>query len=366
MSVYMTPYEWVRYSLGKSFDTDNYPLQKYQCWDWFDRWCSVVGVPCSRYCALTGYVGDLWKLKYEYGYDEYFDFVTDVKLFQNGDWIFWNSHVAMYYDGMQVGQNQGSISQPRVLHPYVTETALNKNGILGAMRWKKWIMEIPIGSSDPVMNGHLYHFFKAYKSDLNVGVLSAGLNKVAPIRKLDSPDILNYAKISGANYFQMRTDLIDQPYGTTYGDISSPLNGVYQCLPNQHSTLYYDVEANSFGDCTGVYIDKNHNVFSPSLVFPNKNGNFEYAIMVGMQHIFNVNIYTFLIRYRDSWCFGLNDCKLSPHDIANDLGTTGYENISFLDGGGSAQMGRWNGKEFEYIRDTGREVPSALTMFRRF
>ena len=104
--VFMTPDEWVRYSLGKSFDTDNYPSQKYQCWDWFDKWCRVVDIPCSRFCSLTGYVGDLWKLRYAYGYDKYFDFITSVHQLQNGDWIFKEQHVAMYYDGHQVGQNQ--------------------------------------------------------------------------------------------------------------------------------------------------------------------------------------------------------------------------------------------------------------------
>lgn len=364
--VYMTPSEWVQYSLGRSFDTDNYPAQKYQCWDWFDRWCSVVDIPCSRYCSLTGYVGDLWRLRYDYGYDKFFDFITSVNQLQNGDWIFKEKHVAMYYDGSQVGQNQGSWEAPYKLHPYVVMGPFNKSDFIGAMRWKKWVSVIKDGASDPVIGGHLYHFYKAYKRDLKIGVLSAGLNKVESIRKLDADNIWNYAKISGANYYQMRTDLIDQPYGTTYGDLSSPLNNVYQTLPNQNSTLYYDIEENSFGDCTGIYIDKTHNVYSPSLVYPNKNGRFEYATMVGVSHINNSNIYTFCVRYSDSWVFGLNDSKLSPKEIVNDLLSTGFVNISFLDGGGSAQMGRWNGKEFEYVRDTGRPVPSALTLYKEF
>lgn len=365
MPNYMTPNEWIRYSLGKSFDTDNYPIaQKYQCWDWFDKWCSIVDIPCSRYCSLTGYVGDLWKLRYEYGYDNYFDFVNSVNQLQNGDWIFKETHVSMYYDGYQVGQNQGSLDQPNILHPYVVIGKFNTSGFLGAMRWKKWVSSIILGASDPVLNGHLYHFFKGYKNDFKIGVLSAGLNRLASIKDLDSDDIYNYAKITGANYYQMRTDLPDQPYGTTYGDLSSPINNAYQSLPNQSSTLYYDIEDNKFGDCTGVYVNNKHNVFSPSLVYPNKNGNFEYAYMVGLNHIYNSNIYTFSIRYNDSWVFGLNDSKLTPREIVNDLMCTCFINIAFLDGGGSAQMGRWNGKAFEYVRDTGRPVPSGLSMFR--
>lgn len=365
MSYYITPDEWIKYSLGKSFDTDNYPVQKYQCWDWFDSWCDVVDIPCSRHCALSGYVGDLWKLRYKYGYDKYFDFITSVHQLQNGDWIFKKSHVSMYYDGNQVGQNQGSIEQPNILHPYVCIGKFNTNDFLGAMRWKRWVSSIKIGASDLVFNGHLYHLFKAYKQDMRIAVLSAGLNRTAPIRQLDSPSILNYAKITGANYFQLRDDLPDQPYGTTYGDLSSPLNKVYQSLPNQSTTLYYDIEENSFGDCTGIIVDKNHNVFSPSLVYPNRNGNFEYARMVGINHIHNQNIYTFSIRYSDSWVFGLNDCKLSPREIVNDLIPTCFQNIAFLDGGGSAQMGRWTGDKFEYVRETERAVPTALTLYKR-
>ena len=39
-------------------------------------------------------------------------------------------------------------------------------------------------------------------------------------------------------------------------------------------------------------------------------------------------------------------------------------NIAFLDGGGSAQLGRWNGTEFEYVRDTGRAIPSVVCIYR--
>ena len=41
-----------------------------------------------------------------------------------------------------------------------------------------------------------------------------------------------------------------------------------------------------------------------------------------------------------------------------------FDSISFLDGGGSAQFGRWDSAKakFEYIRDTGRAIPSAVAI----
>lgn len=127
----MTPEEWYKSTIGRSYDTDNYPRSNpYQCWDYFDVFCRTIGCKCSRYCAQTGYVGDLWSDRYRYGYYDYFDFVLPNDL-KEGDWIFWKQHVAFYYDGKEVGQNQNG-------RRYVSAVPLNKNGILGGMRYKFW------------------------------------------------------------------------------------------------------------------------------------------------------------------------------------------------------------------------------------
>jgi hypothetical protein len=110
--VQITPKSYYDETIGKSIDTDNYPRSnKYQCWDYFDNFCRKVDFEGSRYCASTGYVGDLWLLRdaqgYEYSRD--FEYITDPVQFRDGDWIFWKSHVAMYYNGKEVGQITGSI-----------------------------------------------------------------------------------------------------------------------------------------------------------------------------------------------------------------------------------------------------------------
>lgn len=127
----MTPESWYRETIGKRIDTDNYPRSNpYQCWDYFDLFCRTIGFYGSRYCSLTGYVGDLWKLRYKYGFATKFYFVSPNEI-KEGDWVFWDRHVAFYFAGMEVGQNQNGRN-------YVTSMPMNWNGVLGAMRYKGW------------------------------------------------------------------------------------------------------------------------------------------------------------------------------------------------------------------------------------
>lgn len=241
--------------------------------------------------------------------------------------------------------------------PYNTSSGLPFQGFI-----YNPAVEIPVGASDIGINANSYAIYRQGEKEMPV-VLSAGLNKLAPIRDLDS-DVYVMAKVTGANYFQMRTDQAD-PYGTTYGDLSAPLNDVWTETPNQDTTLYEDLDTGVYGDCTGVHVSPGHNVFSPAVVFPAK-GNYQYARMVGIDHVNTVSRYSFVIRFHDgTYAVGIANDDCTPRAIAADfralLGAD-LDSIAFLDGGGSAQMGRWNGKTFEYVRDTGRECPSAVAI----
>ena len=351
----MNPRQWYEQTIGKSYDTDG--AYGAQCWDYFDYFCRRIGFTGSRKCASTGYAGDLWLLRDTsgYNYSTAFDYIYNPGDFKDGDWIFWDKHVAMYYLGMELGQNQYN-------KPYVTAIQLNKNGILGAMRWRGWgTSTVPYGYTETVINDHSYHIRRMTGTD-KITVLSAGLNKVMPISKIDA-DVLISARIAGANYFQMRSDTSD-PINTTYGDISAPFNGVYQSLPNQHTTLFYDLDTGLFGDCTGVEINSSHSVFSPALVFPNSKGHWEYAEMVGLSHKDLKSWYTFLVRFPDGYAIGIADQEMTPQEIADDFIDTDMVNIAFLDGGGSAQAGFWHDSAMDYVRDTGREIPSVLAIYR--
>lgn len=134
----MTPREFRDAVLGKRFDVDNFPPSNpYQCFDLFSYCLIVLGIPVDTYCAITGYVSDLWKLRDQYGYYQYFDYIYDAKQLINGDWCFWDrgnsshpsGHVCMYYDGKALGQNQP--------YPYVTEKDTTWD-IMGALRPKFW------------------------------------------------------------------------------------------------------------------------------------------------------------------------------------------------------------------------------------
>lgn len=102
---------------------------------------------------------------------------------------------------------------------------------------------------------------------------------------------------------------------------------------------------------------------SPALIYqPGKN--VQYARMVGLSLCNHASTYCFVIRQPDGrYVLGLSDQELTPNQIAQDfMGYTDLESISFIDGGGSAQMMRYLTKEkrVEYTRDTGRATAGCI------
>lgn len=357
----MNPRSWYEQTIGKAIDTDSYPkTNPFQCWDYFDSFCRKIGFTGSRKCASTGYVGDLWMLRDAdgYNYSTMFEYIYNPADFRDGDWVFWSQHVAMFMTpDSEVGQNQP--------YPYVSSKSMNWSGILGAMRYRYWsTATVDYGYSEVSINGHKYELRRMTGTD-KIAVLSAGINQVKPIQELDA-DVLINSKVGGANYWQMRKDLPDNPYGETYGDISAPLNGVFRELPNQDSTLFYDLEDGTFGDCTGVHLNSSHNVFSPALVFPNSKGHWEYARMVGLELKDTKSWYCMVIRFPDGYatCRALQ--QMTPQEIANDFMTTDMINIAFLDGGGSAQAGFYYEGKMHYHTGDGRPLPSVVAIYTEF
>lgn len=136
----MTPDEFRNAVLGKQIDVDHFPPQNpYQCYDLFAYGNYLLDIPVNTLCAITGYVCDLWRLKEQYGYENYFLYIMPGEPLKNGDWCFWDmgsshpySHVAMYYNGRELGQNQGVPGKP-----YVTEENTTWD-IMGALRPLSW------------------------------------------------------------------------------------------------------------------------------------------------------------------------------------------------------------------------------------
>lgn len=133
----MTPKEFRDKVLYQKIDVDNFPkANPYQCYDLLAYCNRLLGIDVDTYCAITGYVCDLWRLRDQYGYSTFFDYIYSPGELVNGDWCFWDkysshklSHVAMFYEGKELGQNQGS--------PWVTEKDTTWD-IMGALRPKFW------------------------------------------------------------------------------------------------------------------------------------------------------------------------------------------------------------------------------------
>lgn len=113
---------------GKYLNTDN--AYGAQCWDLFDKFCQDYNIEVSRYCAITGYVPDLFYLFDEYGYYEYFDKINIDNL-QVGDWCFWD-YGNMRHVALKVGSNTYFSQNP---NPSEVIT-LSPVGLIGGMRPK--------------------------------------------------------------------------------------------------------------------------------------------------------------------------------------------------------------------------------------
>ena len=363
-----TPASFVNEYNGKAIDYDG--AYGVQCVDGFEVGCKYLDIPTIP--TPNNWADGFWTCLNADGtpnartaawQEKYFVKIRSASEFSNGDWVIWatgsgshpSSHVAMWYNGKEFGENQGG-NRAFCLKDTTFSDAL------GALRPKAW-SRIPAYESDLTLNGHLYHFY-GQADGLRPVVISPGLNKTAPIKQLDT-DAYVYAKITGCNYFQMREDIPDQEYGMTFGDISDPEHGVYQNLPNQDSTMYLDIETDDWGDCTGVNIDPQHNVFSPALIYQTGK-NVQYARMVGLGLCNTASRYCFYIRYQDGTCaLGMTDQDLTPNQIAEDIRTfASIELIAIIDGGGSAQMMRYLTKTgtVEYTRDTGRATAGCIAL----
>ena len=158
MSYFKNPQGFKTHTYGKSIDVDNFPkTQKYQCWDLFAFFCQKEQLSVDTYCSLTGYAGDLYKKRYEKGYNKYFEFFYPRNA-KRGDWIFWNQHVAMVWDVdiehnrvNCLGQNQGGIAR-------VTFKEYELSSALGCMRYIPWIKEE--GMTGWVKSNDKWYYFR--------------------------------------------------------------------------------------------------------------------------------------------------------------------------------------------------------------
>lgn len=368
----LTPQQFVVAYFGKAIDYD----QAYgvQCVDGFKQWLSIEGIPVVS--CPNNWAESYWTCRNVHGQivesvkawqEKYFTKITNKSDFKNGDWVIWlrgseshpQSHVAMYFNGQEFCERQYED------HREFTLKNTNFSDAAGALRWKNYERMIVVPKGDVqqmIINDHAYVIQRQNQSQ-EIFVLSNGLNTVSNIEDFDCDAWLT-SKISGANFYQAKKDIPGQDYGMTFGDISSPENDVYQSLPTQDSTLFYDLTTGDFGDCSQIEIDRSHRVYSPCLVYPNSHGNWEYARMVGLSHKNDRTWYTFCVRYNDGYAIGKAMQQLTPQEIADDFELTDMINIAFLDGGASAQGGFYDrqSETMQYIKNANVPVASALAI----
>lgn len=133
-----TPEAFYKAYVGKRIDQDgSYGVQ---CVDGFKVFCVWAGIPPKP--TGNGWADGYWYNRNSSGYSKYFTFVTGSSNFKNGDWVMWargsrshpKSHIAMYYNGKEFGENQGSNREFRLINGHFGDA-------LGAFRWKGWQAE---------------------------------------------------------------------------------------------------------------------------------------------------------------------------------------------------------------------------------
>lgn len=362
----MTPSEFHTQYYGWGKDIDG--VAGIQCVDLFKEFLRIIGCPTYKSpIGGDGYADYIWYNRARWS--QWFSFIPAGQ-FQDGDIVLFPhrkrggkthplSHICFYYSGKQFGTNQ---HDPKIGRR-ACDKPCNWADALGGLRYKFWettkSMTIPQGYSKQTINGRAYYFYRQ-KDGQKIGALSAGGKNLKAISAHDASGVLIYAKLGGANFFQMAQG---DDFGTHYGDEVAPLNGVYQIVPTQDTTLYYNLETGKYANATGYYPNKNENVFSPSVVF--HDGTYEYAKMVGVNHVNVSSIYTALIRLKGgTYIMALSASTTTPKTIYGDLkGIDGFESMAVLDGGGSAQMQAWHDGKMYTVRGTTRLLPSVVAFY---
>lgn len=362
----MTPSEFHTKYQGWGKDIDG--VAGIQCVDLFKEFLRIIG--CPTYASPIGgdgYADNIWYSRQRWA--QWFDFVPAGQ-FRDGDIVLFPhrkrggkthplSHICFYFAGKQFGTNQHDAKLGR----RACDKPCNWSDALGGLRYKFWEtttkMTIPKGYSKQTISGRAYYMYRQ-KDGQKIGVLSAGGKNLKAISVHDASGVLIYAKLGGANFFQMAQGA---DFGTHYGDEVAPLNGVYQIVPTQDTTLYYNLETGKYANATGYYPDKAENVFSPSVVY--HDGTYDYAKMVGVNHVNVASIYSVLVRLTDgTYIMALCTATTTPKTIYNDLkGIDGFESMAVLDGGGSAQMQAWHDGKMDNVRTTDRLLPSVLAFY---
>jgi len=196
-----TPRDFYLLYNGRVIDDDGaYGSQCVDGWRVFCKWIGLAPKPTPNNWA-DGY----WYYRDQLGYSADFYYVYDYHDFRDGDWVIWakgsashpSSHIAMYYQGMEFGENQGGNGGFSLKGTVFTDA-------LGALRWKGFGMELAKGYSVHSFKGINVNVIRASADKgFSLHLLSAGgLTALKDIMQFDS-DKLAIVGCVNANYFEM-------------------------------------------------------------------------------------------------------------------------------------------------------------------
>lgn len=357
-----TPKEFVDEYKGRAIDYDG--SHGVQCVDLFKIFCAwTKQVPV--YATPNGWADGYWYSRNQLGYYNYFDYITDYKTFQDGDWVMWargsqshpSSHIAMYYQGLEFGMNQSSSRE-------ATLKGTNFSDALGALRWKGFnaMKQLQYGYSVHEWNGIKVNVLRSRASDgFTLHMISAdGDRALKNIMEFDS-DALAINGCVNANYFEMSN-------GTHLGCEGDSLVNGYSQFPKADGVLsYYIKKDGSIGahDEKDFWLglDDIQMVCSPYAVRIHE-GKLTYLRSTAFGDKDDTkNTQTIAFKLEGDWCLAIFD-KCCPRDTVSFAQQFGnVEELIVMDSGGSTQMFECftTGKR-KAVRDTGRKIPNVLVL----
>ncbi len=368
----MTPQEFFNYTYGHAYDIDG--SYGYQCWDGMAKFCKDVKIPLSViHCSKTGYVQDIWELRYKSGILNYFDEIKPKDL-KNGDWIIWGrnynmtpkSHVAMYYIGRAYGQSQNGIKQFNL-------ATLDMLKALGGFRWKGWennMISLKDGFQSISFQKATLKVFKASDGYNLYALSSIGTppeKAVQDIKKFDSSKMLILSMANGG-YFNNQNG---SEYGQAYGVIQSdgdevhtqgldlaPKNSAYQVIAELNDG---SIQVSTANDYWLAKKDVKFGITPYSVVVKDgKQVNLRTSAYGNKDNLLNQQ--TMYMRVGDRWCIVCTENKVLPSLMASFAVDCGAETAFLVDSGGSTQMMAYIGGKWQSIIYTGRKIPNVLAI----
>ena len=361
-----TPTIFYNATIGKSYDVDGVPRNDpIQCVDYFKYACKYNGI-APWACGGDGYADNIWYNRAAHAKD--FDFITGYQNFKDGDFVIWPnrkrnantpyslSHIAMYYQGDMVGQNQtvdkntiAGNKKKGVTRKKVSTSIWSR--ALGAMRFKCWegvttntMIKLEAGKliSTTYDGASIYLYCQPIGTKLTM--LSAKANdKVTDtarqlVKDIDRNDIWVYGKIN-ANYFDAKSG---QHLGVRCGldEWAVPRQGAFYTYvvydnADQSSAVMAD---NDFW----LASDQCQMACSPGVVLMEQGQVIDNAWRYSNAARGTKNgatVETMLIRANGMFAMGISRGRLTLDQyLAFGKTIEGVQDIILMDGGGSSQL----------------------------